>query len=60
MGGIHWTPKIRPPVTRIDGEYDKPSSAAEQLCWPCEAGLQAGIAWVEADLAVVEGDLGLT
>ena len=45
-------------VTPIDGEYDKPSSAAEQLCWLCEAGFRAHIAWVEADLAVLVGDLG--
>jgi tRNA (cmo5U34)-methyltransferase len=44
-------------VTPIDGEYDKPSSAAEQLRWLCEAGFQAHIAWVEADLAVLVGDL---
>ena len=45
-------------VTPIDGEYDKPSSAAEQLCWLCESGFRAHIAWVEADLAVLVGDLG--
>jgi tRNA (cmo5U34)-methyltransferase len=44
-------------VTPIDGEYDKPSSAAEQLCWLCEAGFRAYIAWVEADLVVLVGDL---
>jgi trans-aconitate methyltransferase len=47
-------------VTPIDGEYDKPSSAAEQLRWLCEAGFWAHIAWVEADLAVLVGDLGRT
>jgi tRNA (cmo5U34)-methyltransferase len=47
-------------VTPIDGEYDKPSTAAEQLCWLCEAGFRAHIAWVEADLAVLVGDLGST
>jgi SAM-dependent methyltransferase len=45
-------------VTPIDGEYDKPTSAAEQLYWLCEAGFRAHIAWVEADLAVLVGDLG--
>jgi tRNA (cmo5U34)-methyltransferase len=45
-------------VTPIDGEFDKPSSAAEQLCWLCEAGFRTHIAWVEADLAVFIGDLG--
>jgi cyclopropane fatty-acyl-phospholipid synthase-like methyltransferase len=44
-------------VTPIDWEYDKPSSAAEQLCWLCEAGFRAHIAWVEANLAVLVGDL---
>jgi tRNA (cmo5U34)-methyltransferase len=43
-------------VIPIDGEYDKPSSAAEQLRWLCEAGFQAHIAWAEADLAVLVGD----
>jgi tRNA (cmo5U34)-methyltransferase len=47
-------------VTPIDGDYDKPSSAAEQLCWLCEAGFRARIAWVEADLAVLVGDLDPT
>jgi tRNA (cmo5U34)-methyltransferase len=45
-------------VTPIDGEYDKPSLAAEQLRWLCEAGFRAHITWVEADLAVLVGDLG--
>jgi trans-aconitate methyltransferase len=47
-------------VTPIDGQYDKPSSAAEQLCWLREAGFRAHIAWVEADLAVLVGDLDPT
>jgi trans-aconitate methyltransferase len=47
-------------VTPIDGEYDKPSSVAEQLYWLCEAGFRARIAWVGADLAVLVGDLGPT
>jgi len=47
-------------VTPIDGEYDKPSSAAEQLRWLCEAGFRAHIAWVEGDLAVLVGGLGRT
>jgi tRNA (cmo5U34)-methyltransferase len=47
-------------VTPIDGKYDKPSSAAEQLLWLCEAGFRAHIAWVEADLAVLMGDLSPT
>jgi tRNA (cmo5U34)-methyltransferase len=47
-------------LTPIDGEYDKPSSAAEQLRWLCKAGFRAHIAWVEADLALLVGDLGRT
>jgi tRNA (cmo5U34)-methyltransferase len=47
-------------VTPIDGEYDKPSSAAEQLWWLCEAGFRARIAWAEADPAVLVGDHGST
>jgi tRNA (cmo5U34)-methyltransferase len=47
-------------VTPIDGEYDKPSSAPEQLSWLCQAGFRARVAWVEADLAVLVGDLGPT
>ena len=47
-------------VTPIDGEYDKPRSAADQLCWLREAGFRAHIAWAEADLAVLVGDRGPT
>jgi hypothetical protein len=47
-------------LTPIDGEYDKPSSAAEQLRWLCKAGFRARIAWVEVDLALLVGDLGRT
>jgi hypothetical protein len=47
-------------VTPIDGEYDKPSSAAEQLRWLCEAGFRAHVAWAEADVAVLVGDLSPT
>ena len=47
-------------VIPIDEEYDKPSSTGEQLRWLREAGFRARIAWVEADLAVLVGDLGPT
>jgi tRNA (cmo5U34)-methyltransferase len=40
-------------VTEIDGVYDKPSSAAGQLAWLREAGLDARIAWADRDLAVL-------
>ncbi len=40
-------------VTEIDGVYDTPSSAAEQLGWLREAGLCAQVAWTHRDLAVL-------
>jgi tRNA (cmo5U34)-methyltransferase len=40
-------------VTEIDGVHDTPSSAAEQLGWLREAGLDARIAWSHRDLAVL-------
>jgi tRNA (cmo5U34)-methyltransferase len=40
-------------VTEIDGVYDTPSSAAEQLGWLREAGLAARIVWSHRDLAVL-------
>ena len=39
-------------VTEIDGVYDTPSSAAEQLGWLRDAGLDARIVWSHRDLAV--------
>lgn len=44
-------------VTPIDGEYDTPSSVAEQLDWLGDAGFRASVAWAEADLAVLVADL---
>jgi tRNA (cmo5U34)-methyltransferase len=43
-------------VTPIDGEYDTPSSVADQLEWLADAGFQACLAWSERDLAVLVGD----
>jgi tRNA (cmo5U34)-methyltransferase len=43
-------------VTPIDGDYDKPSSVAEQLEWLAAAGLRARVAWAQRDLAVLIGD----
>lgn len=43
-------------VTPIDSDYDKPSSAADQLEWLTEAGLTAGVHWEHRDLAVLVGD----
>jgi tRNA (cmo5U34)-methyltransferase len=42
-------------VTPIDGEYDTPSSAVDQLRWLTESGLQAQVAWAHCDLAVLVG-----
>jgi tRNA (cmo5U34)-methyltransferase len=43
-------------VTAIDGVYDTPSSAAEQLAWLHAAGLAAELAWSHRDLAVLVAD----
>jgi hypothetical protein len=42
-------------VTPIDGVYDVPSTVAEQLAWMREASLDAGVAWLERDRAVLVG-----
>jgi tRNA (cmo5U34)-methyltransferase len=42
-------------VTPIDGEYDKPSTVADQLRWLEAAGLEARLAWGHRDLAVLVG-----
>jgi tRNA (cmo5U34)-methyltransferase len=44
-------------VTPIDGEYDTPSRAADQVGWMAEAGLDARVVWSSKDLAVLVGDL---
>jgi tRNA (cmo5U34)-methyltransferase len=43
-------------VTPIDGDYDKPSSVADQLRWLADAGLEPRVAWAHRDLAVMTGD----
>ncbi len=43
-------------VAPIDEEYDKPSSAAEQVVWLEDAGFRARVTWTEGDLAVRVGD----
>lgn len=43
-------------VTFIDGVHDRPSSAAEQLRWLEQAGLEAHVAWTHRDLAVLVGE----
>jgi tRNA (cmo5U34)-methyltransferase len=40
-------------VTPIDGDYDKPSSVADQLEWLSDAGLRPRVAWSHRDLAVL-------
>jgi tRNA (cmo5U34)-methyltransferase len=45
-------------VTPIDGDYDTPSSVAEQLGWLAEAGLEPRVAWARRDLAVLIGASG--
>jgi tRNA (cmo5U34)-methyltransferase len=42
-------------VTPIDGDYDTPSTVAEQLAWLTAAGLQAEVVWARRDLAVMTG-----
>jgi tRNA (cmo5U34)-methyltransferase len=43
-------------VTRIDGEWDRPSTLAEQVRWMQDAGLTTRVAWAEKDLAVIVGE----
>jgi tRNA (cmo5U34)-methyltransferase len=45
-------------VTPIDDGYDMPSTAAEQLTWLQEAGLDAHVAWQRRDLAVLVAEVG--
>jgi tRNA (cmo5U34)-methyltransferase len=42
--------------TEIDGVYDVPSTAAEQLAWLRAAGLEARIGWLDRDMAVLEAN----
>src|SRR5262249_35120612 len=43
-------------VTEIEDDYDKPSSATDQLQWLTAAGLTASLTWREKDLAVLVAD----
>jgi len=43
-------------VTPIDGDYDTPSTLAEQLGWLADAGFDARVRWAHHDLAVVVAD----
>ena len=40
-------------VTPVDGVYDVPSTVAEQLAWLRAAALDARVAWLDRDLAVL-------
>jgi tRNA (cmo5U34)-methyltransferase len=40
-------------VTPVDGVFDRPSSAAEQLGWLHDAGLHARAVWLDKDLGVL-------
>jgi tRNA (cmo5U34)-methyltransferase len=42
--------------THIDGEWDRPSTLAEQVRWMQDAGLTTRVAWAEKDLAVLVGE----
>jgi tRNA (cmo5U34)-methyltransferase len=42
-------------VTPIDGDYDTPSSVAEQLAWLTAAGLLGQLVWAHRDLAALVG-----
>jgi len=42
-------------VTPIDGDYDTPSSVADQLSWLTAAALRSRVAWTQRDLAVLVG-----
>jgi SAM-dependent methyltransferase len=42
-------------VTPIDGDYDMPSSVADQLSWLAAARLRSRLAWAHRDLAVLVG-----
>jgi tRNA (cmo5U34)-methyltransferase len=43
-------------VTPIDGDYDTPSSVADQQRWMAAAGLRPRVAWARRDLAVLVGE----
>jgi len=43
-------------VTPIDGDYDTPSTVADQQEWMDAAGLRARVVWARGDLAVLVGE----
>jgi tRNA (cmo5U34)-methyltransferase len=42
-------------LTPVDGEYDVPSTLADQLTWLKDAGFTARVAWTARDLVVIVG-----
>jgi tRNA (cmo5U34)-methyltransferase len=44
-------------VIPVDDDYDRPSTAAEQLAWLERAGFEAAVTWADRDLVVVRADL---
>jgi tRNA (cmo5U34)-methyltransferase len=42
-------------VTRLDPEYDHPSTVSDQLRWLTAVGLDARVAWAHRDVAVLVG-----
>jgi tRNA (cmo5U34)-methyltransferase len=43
-------------VTAIDGVYDQPSTAADQIRWLAATGLDAEVVWARQDLCVIVAD----
>ena len=43
-------------VTPVTSDYDRPSTAADQLRWLAEAGFEASEVWSERDLVVLRAD----
>lgn len=56
LGDVVVPPDAADVVTPIDGDYDKPSSVADQLAWLEQAGLRPRLAWADLDLAVMVGE----
>ena len=47
-------------ATPIDGDYDIPSSVADQRSWLTAAGLPSSLTWAHRDLAVIVGRASAT
>ncbi|HWF15094.1 MAG TPA: class I SAM-dependent methyltransferase [Acidimicrobiales bacterium] len=43
-------------LTPVSDDYDRPSTAADQLRWLADAGFDATLTWSERDLVVVRAD----